>query len=398
VTRLRIASVGAGSQPGCRTWGYLHVIKQLDDMYALCAVCDRDEGRGRAAAEAFGIPAVHVDMEEMIRREKPDVIIRLTPTDSCVGVSVRAAEMGCHIINEIPIAPTLPMADAIIEACRRNGVTLEVAENVWLWPQERLKQEIVRAGTIGKPVHARLTYPCGSYHGFNGVRMILGQEPRRVWGHAAEAAMLPTIDYGGNPTQSSWWEAGVLQFPDLCCLYEMPPKNRPWRRFWDIEGMQGALLADSLVLYEEGGEKSYPFERVTTEVNGQPVLEAMRVDTDPPVEWRNPYARYGISDMDDIAKAAILESMYEAVVEGGEPVYGWENARRDQEVWIALRESALRGGVWMGLPLREVTGLEVRIHDEFRRRYGCDPLTDIDAQLRANYDRNAVMWKVAGWL
>ncbi len=395
---LRIASVGAGSQPGCRTWQYLHVIQQLDDMYDLCAVCDRDEGRAMAAAQAYGIPAWHTDMEEMIRAEKPEVIIRLAPTDSCVGISVRAAEMGCHVLNEIPIAPTLPMADAIIDACRRNRVKLEIAENVWLWPQERLKQEIVRAGLIGEPVHARLTYPCGSYHGFNGIRMILGEEPRRVQGYTAEAEMMPTTDYAGNPAHSSSWEAGIIEFPGLACLYEQPPKNRPWRRNWDIEGMGGVLTGDLLLRYEDGREQPYPFETVTTEVNGQPVLEAMRVTTDPPVEWRNPYVRYGISDMDDIAKAAILESMYCAAAQGADPVYGAENARRDQELWIALRESALHGGEWIELPLREVTSLEERLHDAFRRRYGCDPVTDIDAQLHAEYDRNAVMWKVAGWL
>ncbi len=396
--KLRIASVGAGSEPGCRTWQYLAVIKQLDDLYDLCAVCDRDAGRAQAAAEAYGIPARHTDLEEMIRAEKPDVIIRLAPTDSCVGVCVRAAEMGCHVINEIPIAPTLPMADAIIDACRRNHVKLEIAENVWLWPQERLKQEIVRAGLIGRPVHSRLTYPCGSYHGINGIRMILGQEPRRAQGYAARAEMVPAIDYGGSPAHSSWWEAGVIEFADLACLYELPPKNRPWRRNWDIEGMNGALTGDLLLLYEDGREQPYPFESVTAEVNGQTVLEALRVNTDPPVEWRNPYARYGISDGDDIAKAAILESMYCAAAQDADPVYGWENARRDHELWVAVRESAVRGGEWVELPLREVTAIEERIHDEFRRRYNCDPVTDIDAQLRASYDRNPVMWGVAGWL
>jgi hypothetical protein len=38
------------------------------------------------------------------------------------------------------------------------------------------------------------------------------------------------------------------------------------------------------------------------------------------------------------------------------------------------------------------------MHEEFQRRYGCDPLGDLDCQIEATYTRDAVMWKVAGWL
>lgn len=38
------------------------------------------------------------------------------------------------------------------------------------------------------------------------------------------------------------------------------------------------------------------------------------------------------------------------------------------------------------------------MHAEYQRRYGCDPLGDLDKQLAAVYDRTPVMWTVAGWL
>jgi predicted dehydrogenase len=337
-------------------------------------------------------------MQQMIRAETPDIIFRLAPTDSCVGISVRAAEIGCHVLTEIPIAPTLPMADRIIRACEENHVKLEVAENVWLWPQERLKRRIVEAGLLGDIVHARLTYPSGTYHGMNGVRMIVGQEPTRVLGYSSRAKMTPTTDYGGSPMTSAFWESAILEFPGFACLYEMPPKNRAWRRQWDIEGTKGYLVGDDLFLYEQGREQRYPIEWVHDGEGDRRSLREVRVNTDPPAAWENPYAQYGVSDMDDIAKAALLESIHRAVAQDAEPIYGAPNARRDQEIAIALRESDLRGNVWIDLPLTEVTEVERRIHDEFRLRYGCDPVEDIDAQLGAQYDRSAVMWKVLGWL
>ncbi|MFQ6098389.1 MAG: hypothetical protein ACE5O2_11750, partial [Armatimonadota bacterium] len=131
---------------------------------------------------------------------------------------------------------------------------------------------------------------------------------------------------------------------------------------------------------------------------GETVLDFVRFGTDPPVVWHNPYADRFTSDMDDIAKAAILESMYRSVTEDRPPAYGADNARRDQELCIAVRESALRGNAWVRLPILEPTQIEEDIHAEFERRYGHHPLEDLEAQLDLHYDRTSVMWTVAGWL
>lgn len=399
MSKLRIACIGAGSEPGSRTHAFMEVINQLTDLYDFVAVADRSSECAEYAADTYHIPGRFTDLEEMLRAEKPDVVVRLTPTDSAFATCIRAAEWGCHILNEIPIDLTLARADAIIDACRGNSVKLEVAENVWLWPQERLKRKIVEAGLLGELTHARLTYPCGHYHGFNAIRMILGADPERVLGYGGEVATFPRTSYGGEPMDSVKWDGGVVEFPGgLRCLFEMPPKKLVWQRKWDIEGTRGYLSGDDLVLYEDGEEQRYPIEWVTGERDGESVLEAVRVNTDPPVVWENPYARYGISEMDNIAKAALLESIHRAAVEDVEPIYGAANARRDQEIAIALQASAWRGNQWVELPLTEETEVEKRLHEEFERRYGCDPLGDVDAQLRASYSRASVMWTICGWL
>jgi len=405
MAKLRIACIGAGPNTGSRTRSFMDVITKLTDMYDLCAVADPNEEAGAGAAAEYDIAGVYTDVEEMLKAEKPDVALRMAPTDAAMSCCVRAAELGCHVISEIPIALTLPMADRIISACRDNGVKLEIAENVWLWPEEQLKQKIVQAGLIGEPTHARLKYPCGSYHGFNAIRMILGKEPTRVLGYGGEVPVMPLPAYGGGMMTSVQWDGGVLEFPGgVKCLFEMPPKKPVWERNWDIVGTHGYLSGDSLYLYAEGHyhgsgvEDHYAIEQVHKDVDGSQVLEAVRVNTDPPVVWQNPYARYGISETDNIAKAAILESIYRAVVEDTEPMYGADNARRDMELCIALKESAWRGSEWVDLPLREVTSVEERLHEEFERRYGCDPLDDIDAQLKIPFTRASAMWTVAGWL
>ena len=407
--RLRIAVVGVGSATGARSSSHLDVIARLSDKYELCALCDVDRDRLQAAGEHYGVRALYTNLDAMLAQEHPDVAYRLTPTDSTTMVCLQVAEAGVHLINEIPIASTLPQADAIIEACERNNVKLEVAENVWLWPQEQLKQKIVRSGLLGQLTYARLKYPCGAYHGFNAIRMILAAEPSRVLGYCGEVEVQPQLSYGGTPMTRSFFELGVFEFDNgVCCSYEMPPKGRAWRRNWDIEGTHGQLYGETLSLVRMSqdtddysrmqGETEYPIRSVSQERDGRAVLKELRVDTDPPIVWENPFWEYGLGADDEVAKAEILMSMYRAVTEGIDPLYGGANGRRDLEMWIAVRESGIRGGEWMDFPVTEFTGLEQQLTEAFKARYGCDPVDDVEQLVSTAFTRHSVMWDVAGWL
>lgn len=399
MSTLRLAVVGVGAFETSRARGYLATMKKLTDLYTLCALCDQSEESLQAAGERFGVAARYTDVEKMLAVERPDVVFVLVPTDGQTVVALTAARRGCHVITEIPYALTLAYGDALAQACRESGVKWEVAENVWLWPQERLKRQIIEAGLLGKITHARLTYASGAYHGFNAMRMMLGSEPLRALGYAQVVDTLPYLNYGGQPETTRWWESGIIEFAHgVTCLFEMPPAPGARGSHWEVEGTQGYLSGSELVLFQNGGRARFPSRDVYEEVDGEKTLAAVCVDTDPPIVWENPFKRYKISNADDIAKASILRSLHRAVTENVEPAYGAANARRDMELWIALRESALRGSVWLDLPLTEQTAIEHRIHDAYLRRYGADPVKETERLLRAPFNRLSVMWTVAGWL
>ena len=76
----------------------------------------------------------------------------------------------------------------------------------------------------------------------------------------------------------------------------------------------------------------------------------------PTVRWDNPFRPtrqgHGVQWHDDeIAVAGCLMSLVDAVRSGGDPSYGPHQARRDQELALAIRESALDGGAAIRLPL-----------------------------------------------
>jgi predicted dehydrogenase len=404
-TKLSIAVIGVGANPGSRARQYLATIARLTDHYELTAICDRDSDALREVATQYGAasePRTYERIRTLFDAEKPDVVLSLTPKDSHIVIALTAARHGAHIITEIPVALTRRYAEAISQACRRAGVLWEIAEQVWLWPQERLKKRIIESGRIGRLTHARLWYLTGQYHGFSAVRALLGAEARRVLGYCGEVETEPYKAYGGESESSVKWENAIIEFDnDVVCLFEKPPRvfpssNQGFPTGWQIEGTQGYIERNRLTLYREN--RSYEVTERYVEMSGERALDTIRVDTDPPVIWENPFKAYRIGSPDDVAKAAILVSFHEAITQGGIPQYGVENALRDWEICLAIRESARLGNRWVTLPLDEPTELECQIEAEFVRRYGHDPVEETGALLETPFSRSATLWPFAHWL
>ena len=153
--RLRIAVLGAGTTPGARARQYLSTIARLTDHYELCAVCDRDPSLLQEVSSDYQIESCFTNIRSLFEAQRPDVVLSLTPKDSHIVTALTAARHGAHVLTEIPVALTRRYADAIARTCIENGVLWEIAEQVWLWPRERLKQRIVERELLGKVSHAR---------------------------------------------------------------------------------------------------------------------------------------------------------------------------------------------------------------------------------------------------
>src|SRR5438876_5803470 len=156
--KLRLAVIGVGAYESSRARGYLATIARLTDEYTLCALCDHGPEVLRTVGEQYGGAALYTEANEMLAREKPDVVFCLVPTDGQTVFALTAARHGANLITEIPYALTLAYGGAMAQTCRNRGVKWEIAENVWRWPHERLKRKIVEAGLIGEITHARLWY------------------------------------------------------------------------------------------------------------------------------------------------------------------------------------------------------------------------------------------------
>lgn len=372
---FKIAVVGTGY----RAASHLSTIPKLSDIYKLVAVCDVIAERVEETAKEFGINA-YVDVETMLQQERPNVLLIAVPPEAHHTVAELAAKYGAHILCETPISMTLPYADYMIETAKKHGVQLEIAENVWRRPEERLKRMVIEAGLIGDVKTARLWYNSGSYHGINAVRKLVGSEVRRVVG------MAKVLDVGKQrrgfdifhfgtfapegvePPQRfqessvATWEAGLLEFENgVLATYEFPITSRPMGNAWDIHGANGYISGNSVVI-QTPEQRALRIIVESEMIDGISAPARARLyDGDKPLSdivWENPLVHYKPENSDEVARIDQLVSIYRAAVDGTPPSYDGEQGKKDIEVLVAVRESARLGNVPVDLPLLHVTGYE----------------------------------------
>ncbi len=408
---LDVAVVGAGNRGAT----HLDTLSRLTDLYRLVGVCDAREERRAWAAAQYGVPVFDHPVT-LIEQTHPQLVAVIVPPDAHHLVTAAAAARGCHVLSETPIATTLAMADHMIQSCSRAGTVLEVAENVWRFPQERLKRRIVDAGLIGDVTQVHLWYRSGSYHGMNALRRFITARPTRVLGLSREFAVAPYRDLDGSEQRRQTWELGAIDFEGgQLAIYQLPVGSDRGN-LWEVVGSEGAIMGNDLLRFDGPGgtRRRYPLETVFEELpGGGRALVAVRVSLNGGarvVEWEHPYRKYHLPGIDDVARADIYAGLYEAITSGSVPAtsrsqagwpvplsadarfYGAFQARADQELLIALRESARRGSTWVDVPLAagEPTAFERQLHEEFERTYGAPPFEDPERLLGRLFPRRGL--------
>jgi predicted dehydrogenase len=385
---------------GNRARAHAPLLRIMHDKFELVAVCDAVSERARAAGAEYGV-AWYDNVERMLGQERVDIVDIVLPPDAHHVVALIAAEHKVHLMCETPISITLPLIDAMIEVTRRNGVKFEVAEQVFRWPEERLKRAIVESGVIGEPLRVYCRFRTGAYHAVNALRAYTGwAKPVRVWGAARTFAVTPYLNFG-NPYQTEQWEHALIEFDNgVMGVHEqvsnwLSPFRRDLPRNLGVDGSRGFIYENDVYVFDGNANRRYPIQTETINVEGVSVPARYKIETDPPIVWENPYTAYPVGDMDGIARIDYWHSLYRAIIDDKEPTYGVYEARLDQELPIAYRESARRGGVPVELPLQGITAYEEWMHQEYKAAYGCDPLQDLEALAGRTFPQIGVRWAVS---
>jgi predicted dehydrogenase len=378
---LRLALIGAGRRG---RGAHLPVIARMTDRVELVAVGDVDPEAARVA-EQYGARA-YTSLGELVDQERPDAAVVTVPGEAHHAVVWFLAERGVHVLVETPIAVTRPLADLMIAAAERNRVVLEVAENYYRAPVERLKSKVIAAGAIGPVSRLHRIFHEGGYHGMSLLRHHAGGEPVSVLGIAHESPVTPHTDRMNRHHTREAWSMGIVDF-DNGVLAAMSYSNviharslgRGQTSVGQIDGTAGTILEDAVSIVPadqwESGARAvrHPIQRRTREVEGRAVLEALSVELPGgTITWENPYVRYELTES-QVAIADELESLARAIESGRPPEYGATRARQDVEMELAMAESARLERRPLPLPLADLTATEAERHERFRHAHGHDP-------------------------
>jgi len=365
---IRVAIIGTA-----RRADYLYgpLVKALPEEVELVSIWGRSADSARRLGESLSVPW-YINLGQLIRETAPQIGIVCVNYHANGQVGLMAVEHGLHVLLETPIAHKLSEADAIIAATTARELKVEVAEQFHRRPQEQIKLKLIESGLFGR-VHTSFNDFAGhGYHGVSVMRSYLGFEARpaqvtgavRAYDLAAHWSRLADshgprqetqehglIEFEGGPV-------GIFHWTDVG--YDSP--LRWWRssRFLAEKGMGitvcvGLDVQEWLTLLAPGDEAPHfiTVERRWERVDGGALIAMVAHTGDPDlpiVRWDNPFRPVQWHD-DEIGVAGCLLSLVNAVRHDTEPTYGPWQARLDQEIILALRQSSLEGGLPIRLPL-----------------------------------------------
>src|SRR4030066_1953242 len=105
--------------------------------------------RAKTLADSAGCEA-YEDFRQMLSQQRPKSVIIATPEDLHLGPAMAAAEQGCAIFMEKPLATSLQDADEIVDACGRYGVKLMVGHLLRFEVNYAMIESAIREGSIGR--------------------------------------------------------------------------------------------------------------------------------------------------------------------------------------------------------------------------------------------------------
>ncbi|MBI3957247.1 MAG: Gfo/Idh/MocA family oxidoreductase [Chloroflexi bacterium] len=374
ITPLRVAIIGSA-----RRSDYLYgpILHALPDEVELVAVWGRSDASAKRLGESLGAPW-YTDLDKLVRETAPQIGIVSVTYAANGEVGLMAVEAGLHVLLETPIAHKLSEADAIIAAAQERGLQIEVAEQFHRRPLEAVKLKLLASGLFGQVYSSFNDFAGHGYHGVSVMRSYLGFDARpvQVTGAVKEYPLASHWSRLRNETapRTESQEHGIIEFADgrlgifhwTSIGYDSP--LRWWRssRFLAEKGMGitvgvGLEVEERLSLLAPGGEapRFITLERRWERVDGGALVAmvAHTGDADIPiVTWENPFRPrkqgHGPDWQDDIiGVAGCLLSLVEAVGNDAAPSYGPLQARLDQEIIVAIRESSKQGGQPIALPM-----------------------------------------------
>jgi predicted dehydrogenase len=147
---MRAAIVGTGFIAG------VHAIALRAIGVEVAAVA----GRTADGAAAFGVGAPYDDLDELLERERVEVLHVCTPNDVHAAQALAALERGVHVVCEKPLTVSTEESRALVATAEERGLVNATCYHVRGYPLvEQMRAEVADGG-LGKLTFVHGRYVC----------------------------------------------------------------------------------------------------------------------------------------------------------------------------------------------------------------------------------------------
>lgn len=327
----------------------------------LVAAVDVRAELAQTAAHKWGAERWYSSIEEALGDPAVHVVDLCLPHHLHAPVAIQAARAGKHVFVEKPIANTLDEADAMIAACRDNGVLLMVDQTKRYQNRHRTLKRLLDEGYIGAPVLVKAAYlqdityawhhmepeRLKGYWKHDGVISGIGIHVldmlRWLIGEATEVqAVVATSDMIDPSRTTEDTGLMLLRFANGCvgeATVSYVLKDPRYAAGWDampiqIYGRHGAISMDENDVITVTSEK-------ITDAHGPGLFQ---LQTKPPVGASRPPAE---------GMAGAIEHLLDCLETGAQPLTHGEDARASLEL-VEAAYASVREGRAVRLPLAAV--------------------------------------------
>ncbi|MBN1454256.1 MAG: Gfo/Idh/MocA family oxidoreductase [Anaerolineales bacterium] len=154
------------------------------------------------------------DLQEALKKHKPDAVIVANPTSLHLDVAIPAAEASCTILLEKPISNSMEGVDKLQAAVQKSGAKVLVAFQFRYHPGLAHAKRLITAGEIGRIVSAHVHF--GEYlpawHPWEDYRQ--GYAARADLGGGVVLTQCHSLDYlpwlVGKKVEAAWGFTGKV--------------------------------------------------------------------------------------------------------------------------------------------------------------------------------------------
>jgi predicted dehydrogenase len=146
MAKVKVGIVGSGFEADIHAASF----QILPGEAEVVAIASPTPGHPEELAKKYGIPRVFRDYRDLLREKDIEMVTLAVPNKLHAQMTLDAARAGKHVVCEKPLCMTLDEADEMIDACKRQGVLLLYAEELYFTPKYVKAKEMADQGALGK--------------------------------------------------------------------------------------------------------------------------------------------------------------------------------------------------------------------------------------------------------